>query len=502
MGLSVESGVPEWGGHQESLGGHTMQGRGLLPTEAELERIHQVALRVLDEIGVRVEHAEMRDRLAGSGCTIEGERVFFPGELVAATISEIPNSFTLYGRSPETSVEVGLNGTICTNTGIFPNIVDFESGAIRRTTLDDVEATTRVLDALESMHVVYVSLVDATGLGPHMVTLADFAAVLANTTKPLVGPGLTSRAEAEAVVALARAVRGADAERLRRYPLSVPFVCLVTPLYVPKDVVDALIVVAEAGLPLDVLTNPVMGMSAPNTVASTVALGHAEVLALAVMAHAITPGLPILCQNTPSVADMRSMASTTGGPETGLIRQVGVLLAQHLGIPACAHGHTSSARMDPQAADEKALNTLLIASSRPAILGGAGALANVTLTSYETLLLDDERNKAILRILAGVETDEDHLAYDVIADLARMGTVMSHEHTLRYLHSAETWQPDLAVRIGLVGGTLPADSSVDRARAKARELLQTHVVEPLAAAVEDEIGQIMRAYDREVSGSG
>jgi trimethylamine--corrinoid protein Co-methyltransferase len=223
-------------------------------------------------------------------------------------------------------------------------------------------------------------------------------------------------------------------------------------------------------------------------------LGHAEVLALAVMAHAVTPGLPILCQNTPSVADMRTMASTTGGPETGLIRQIGTMVAQYLGIPACAHGHTSSARLDVQAADEKALNALMIASARPALLGGLGALANVTLTSYETMLLDDERNQAILRMLDGARVDDDHLAYDVLVELVESGTVMSHDHTLRYLHSDEVWQPDLAARSGLVGGAAPAESSVDRARARARELLRGHQVPSLPESVQDEIDAIMVAY--------
>ena len=135
---------------------------------------------------------------------------------------------------------------------------------------------------------------------------------------------------------------------------------------------DALIVVAQAGLPLEVIANPVMGVTAPYTIAGTVALGHAEVLAAAVMAHAVRPGLPILNGNTPSVADMRTLASTTGGPETGLIRRTVAELSHHLGLPSCVHGHTSSARVDYQAGDEKALNTLLIASARPSILGGLG----------------------------------------------------------------------------------------------------------------------------------
>lgn len=173
-------------------------------------------------------------------------------------------------------------------------------------------------------------------------------------------------------LAMARATRNGDGEQLKRFPPCVPFVCPVSPLYFPEDIVESLIVIAEAGLPLNALPNPVMGLTSPYTIASSVALGHAEVLTLVVMAHAVSPGLPILNHNTPSVADMRSLASTTGGPETGLIRQTVVLLSHYLGILVCAHGHTSSAVLDFQAAEEKAINGLLLASARPSLLGGFG----------------------------------------------------------------------------------------------------------------------------------
>ena len=163
--------------------------------------------------------------------------------------------------------------------------------AVRRATLADVAATTRVLDALPNVDIVYVSLLDATDQPPHLITLADFAATLANTTKPLIGPGVVNGAEAEAIVAMARALRGPE---LARYPPCVPFICPITPLRFPAALVDALTVVAQAGLPLEVITNPVMGVTAPYTIAGAVALGHAEVLAAAVMAHAVRPGLPIL----------------------------------------------------------------------------------------------------------------------------------------------------------------------------------------------------------------
>jgi trimethylamine--corrinoid protein Co-methyltransferase len=407
-------------------------------------------------------------------------------------LAAVPPSFRLYGRSPDNTARVDAGGSLlCTNTGILPDIYDLDTGSVRRATLADVAATTRILDALPNVDIVYVSLLDATDQPPQLITLADFAATLANTTKPLIGPGVVSGAEAEAVVAMARALRGPE---LASHPPCAPFICPISPLRFPAALVDALTVVAQAGLPLEVITNPVMGVTAPYTIAGTVALGHAEVLAAAVMAHAVRPGLPILNGNTPSVADMRTLASTTGGPETGLSRRTVAELSHHLGLPSCVHGHTSSARVDFQAGDEKALNTLLLASARPAILGGLGGLANVTVGSYEMLVLDDERLGAVRRVLAGIAVDDDHLALDVIAHGAAGGDFLGYEHTLRHLHSAEVWRPRLALRRGLVESSPPNESSVDRARAAARRILDTHMVVPLPADVQRTIQEIIGAY--------
>ena len=195
--------------------------RGIVPNydfftpTAGLEQIHQAALCILDEIGVEMDHVEMRERLAGLGCRVTGDRVTFPPEVIAATLAAIPPRFQLYGRTREMTVLVEADGPmLCTNTGILPNIYDLNTGIVRRATLADVAATTRVLDALPNVDIVYVSLLDATDQPAHLITLADLAAALANTTKPLIGPGVVNGAEAEAVVALARALRGTELDAL------------------------------------------------------------------------------------------------------------------------------------------------------------------------------------------------------------------------------------------------------------------------------------------------
>jgi trimethylamine--corrinoid protein Co-methyltransferase len=218
------------------------------------------------------------------------------------------------------------------------------------------------------------------------------------------------------------------------------------------------------------------------------------------MAHAITPGLPILNQNTPSVADMHTLASTTGGPEAGLIRQTVLLLSQYLKIPGCAHGHSSSAYNDYQSGEEKAINSLLLAAARPSLLGGLGAMANSMVTSYETLLLDNERYGAIYRILHGVDVDEDSLAGGLIGELASAKSFLESEHTLKHLQGGEVWRPRLAVRQGLVNGKSPQETSLKKAHDMAGKLLASHEVSPLPASIQTDVEQILMDYDRSHSG--
>lgn len=465
---------------------------------SDLTRIHQASLRILSELGIRTDHAQMRERMADLGCVVSGEKVCFPEELVEKTLDTIPRSFQLYGRNDTKVVSVNTVGPfLCTNTGIMPNIYDFESGIVRRSVLTDVETTTRVLDGLSEVDIIYVSLLDATNVPAHMVTVSDLAATLSNTTKPLVGPGITNGLEAKTIIELAFAIRNGDQRELVTKPPYAPFICPITPLGFPTDVVDALIEIALSGLPLTVITNPVMGATAPYTIASNVALGHAEILAAFVMANALRPGIPVLSLNTPSVADMRMLTSTTGGPETGLMRSLAVRVSRQLGIPSWGHGHTSSTRMDVQAADEKALNSLLVAQACPSLLGGLGGLSNVTLTSYETLILDNERFGAVRRIVKGVSVDEDHLAHDLIVEILSGKNIITQEHTLRHLRGEEVWRPKLVRRQGLVNGQPDGPEVLENARAEAKRIIDSHIVEPLPEAVQSSFNEIIRAYDRE-----
>jgi hypothetical protein len=73
---------------------------------------------------------------------------------------------------------------------------------------------------------------------------------------------------------------------------------------------------------------------------------------------------------------------------------------------------------------------------------------------------------------------------------------LGSEHTLNYLYSDEVWTPHLAIRQGLVGGAPSSETSLDRARAEAKKLMDTYQVAPLPDHVQSEIDEILDAYDR------
>lgn len=457
----------------------------------QLQQIHGTAVRILVEVGIALDHAEMRRTLLSRGCLERGGRLCIPARRIEESLRSTPRQFDVFGRDANRSIRPGDGRVYAMNAGVFPNLFDRNTGQLRRSTLQDVGDAARVLDAMDNVDALFVSLVDATDVPPQRAMADCFASTLRHTTKPLIGPGVTNRAEAQVAVALARAVRDDDPSELRRFPVCSPFVCPISPLRFPHDIVEAMMIVAQAGLPVHVITNPILGLTAPHTIAGALALGHAEVLAAIVMVQCIAPGLGVMNQNTPSVPNMTDLASTSGGPDSALIRSTAARLYRHLGLPCHANAQTDAPLLDVQAASEKAIQSLCIAFARPSLLGGIGALANGTAASFEAILLDNERIGAIRRILEGVTVDEEHLAFDVVRDSAAGRDFVTHEHTLQFIRSTETWRPGLSVHRAGAGRTLPPESNVERARAEAARVLGSHQAAPVAPLEERRIGEVL-----------
>lgn len=113
-----------------------------------LARLHAASLRILEETGVAVTSAMIRERLAAAGALVDGDRVRLPALLVEAALAAAPSTYTLGARDPAWDLPLdGAHGYLSVD-GSAAEILDLETGERRASTEADLAQVTRLADAL------------------------------------------------------------------------------------------------------------------------------------------------------------------------------------------------------------------------------------------------------------------------------------------------------------------------------------------------------------------
>jgi trimethylamine--corrinoid protein Co-methyltransferase len=273
----------------------------------------------------------------------------------------------------------------------------------------------------------------------------------------------------------------------------------VSPLIFTEDIAGAIIAVAESGAPFASLPAPQLGATGPVTMVGALAQQHAEVLASFLIAAAARPGVPVIYCSRISSIDLRTAVSSWGGPEVGMTGACAAQLAHRLGLSCDAYGlSTSSNTLDPQFAYERTANALVPALAGVDILSGVGGTDSVLAAGLEIIVIDDELISLIKHIVAGPEVSEATLAFDVMKEvIPRDGVFLAEMHTVQQMRQGALWIPELGVGGDDAAGEAGSDV-VTRARARAKELLRSHQVEPLPDDVTRQLDEIMARARREL----
>jgi len=459
-------------------------------SEEALDRIEETTYRLLDEIGISLQHASAAEMLHGLGCRIEKDRVFIPRDAVEWALDNVTphrQYFRLDG-SPAFTLEDG--GLRFHNGGGLPFIYDLDTGERRQARLSDIADTTRLLDAIPNVDMV-IPLVGPQDVPPGLLAVASTEMMLRNTRKPVSAAAIDHPEDVPYVVEMAAACCG-GIENFRARPTMYVSVSPVSPLIFTEDVTRAIIAVAESGAPLTALPAPTLGATGPVTMAGALAQQHAEVLASFVIAAAARPGVPVVYCSRISSIDLRTAVSSWGGPEIGMTGACAGQLAHRLGLSCDTYGlSTSSNTLDPQFAYERLANALVPALAGVDILSGVGSTDSVMAAGLEIAVIDDELISLIKHIVAGPEVNQTTLAYDVMREvIPRDGIFLAEMHTVTHMRQGALWIPQLSTGKG--GGADEAGSDVvTRARARAKEILRTHQVEPLPDDVSRHLDEIM-----------
>ena len=446
-------------------------------TEVELNTIYDTALKLLSDLGLGEVPDRLRNDLLKAGaCDGPHERILFPPALVQRAVDNAAKTFTLHGRDPARSIEVGGNRVYFGTGGAAVQALDLETHRYRPATLVDLHDFTRLQDVLINISW-YTRCCVATDVPDTFdLDVNTVYALLRNTTKPTATSFTLAEHVAPIVEMLDIAAGGPGAFSKRPF-MKAHISPIISPLRYGEDAVDVVYECIRHNIPMSCITAAQAGATAPATLAGFLAQSLAETLASLVMVHAIQPGFPMVFSNWPLVVDLRTGSFAGGSGETALLNAASAQLSNWLGLPSgVACSMTDAKAIDAQCGMEKGLTSMAAAlAGGNLIYESSGMTASLLGASFEAFVLDDEMHSHTYRALRGIEVNEANLGYDAIVDaVLGDGHFLGGQHTFEAMER-DYFYPALANRDEpRTWAEKGAKDVWAVANAQAREILETH----------------------------
>jgi|GEM_PF-783092 len=409
-----------------------------LHDDAALQRVDTAAVRLLERHGCRVDHEGLRERLRTAGCRVDttSGRCFIPEALVRQATSHLRQADAVEavelapGWNPQRHLGHG---------GSFPHLLDWPAGERRLATRQDVIDMAKMAHVLEEFagagRVLTCAEVD-----PRIEPLWTTLAVAKTTTKPIGGGEIFAADYIEPLVRMGEVLTGRPGDT----SLIASCDFFIAPLIFDRKQAECFLEKRRFGIANVPGTMPISGLSAPVTLAGTVTVAVAELLAGWVFGYVVCPGLPVSGIVSSGSLDMRTAAACFGSPEAMLQDMTTVQICRRLyGITVrAATTYVDCKRPGLEAVFQKLYPLVSAPFGTGLNVGGYGLLSAGQDYSPVQHLLDAEMASAVARFWGSFEISDATIAADQIAEvIGHPGSdFLRSEHTLRHFR-AEQWYP-------------------------------------------------------------
>ena len=208
---------------------------------------------------------------------------------------------------------------------------------------------------------------------------------------------------------------------------------IVSPLTWTETALELFYRTRGYGIPVMINSEPLAGGTSPVTLAGSLAMADAEVLSGIVINQVIEPGRPCIYNSGfAHVFDMMTTLVLTGSPENALLQAAGAEMAQYHGLPSASWALSDSAMLDSQASSEKLLTALIHTLSKVNMVWGIGNIETSKTISPEIAVIDNELIGNCKRFSERFIVDEEHLAFNLIKEIAFNGSFLESAHTLEH----------------------------------------------------------------------
>lgn len=411
--------------------------------------IGDAALRLLTRTGARVEHEGMLDRLEAAGCRLDrgAQRCYFSEKLVYEAVGKFGGKPAQKAAAPPAAWTAWHPNAKLGQTGSHPHLLEWPQCRRRLATARDVRDMVKMAHVLEEFGTVG-QVLTCCEIAPPLEPLWNAVERLSLTDKPLAGGEVL---HPETVKYLAELGRIYSGKPDLRFIASCDFI--IAPLIFGRRVVQCMIEKSRLGVIHQPGTMPISGASTPVTIAGTVAVAVAELLAGWAMYYLLDPNLYAWGTVASGHLDMKTGRACFGSPEA-LLQNVGTIevcrrrFGMHIGMA----GNYVDCKVPGLGAAYAKMMPLVAAP-----LVGWGCLCGDGLLSagqdYSPVqhLLELDFLQSLGRFCQGFKVDNETLAVDLIDEVARRqgGSFTDTDHTLK--HFRGQWHPKWLDRSGWRG---------------------------------------------------
>lgn len=467
--------------------------RHKLLTDQQLEDIQAATLEILEETGFYCPSEKALSIYAEHGGQVDFDKkiVRLPSFIVLEAISHAPRCYTLGSRSPDHDLVLDGNATFIATDGTGVETVDFKTGQRRNSVKADVAQMARVADFLPSIGF-YWPMVSAQDY-PETASLHELEASFNNTVKHVQTCTVVEDKTARYAIEMAKTICGDGATMQARPPFSA-LICTIAPLAMDLESMEAALVFAEARIPVGFMSMACGGLSSPATVAGTVAVADAEMVAAMVLIQLAYPGAPVYHSMMPSLMDRMTGDFNGGAWNVDLFSPIAVEIAHKWGVPTLAPVGTSANKSGWSSAAGIKSGMLSVAMSGGDMASGIGLRETCTLLSKEALILDAEFCNMARVEAYGLDTSQEDFSLDMIKRVGPRGNFLKEGKTRQQVRSLE--YSELTTQASPTGRHR---DPLEVAREKTDWILENHFPQPPEEEVQAELKRILAAADRELS---
>ncbi len=468
---------------------HPFSPQGIF-SDDEVANIHATALRVLQELGIKILLPEARDLFSVAGAVVKDEMVHIGPEIIASALEAAPSSFVVNAANPERSLRYEPGALIFKAGAGCPNAYDRERGR-RPGSLRDFEETLKLCQSVDIIHG-FSPCAEPQDVPIQFRHYDMMRAQLEFGDKPMFVYA-RGRGQVEQSFEIIQMGLGLNDAQFRDNIWCTTVINTNSPRMIDRPMAQGIIDFARAGQLSIITPFCLAGAMAPITVAGALTLQHAEALAGIALAQLARPGAPVSYGGFGSNVDMKSGAPAFGTPEHVQMQLGSGQLARHIGLPWRSAAGSASNVADMQSAGENSMGLWgAMMSNATLCVHAAGWLEGGLCFGYEKFINDLEILQSLAELCQASSANKAEIGFDALREVEPGGHFFGTDHTMARYKDA-FYKPIVADLQNFGNWTESgALSSTERATAIWKNLLAEFRPPATGKAAMDRIAQYVR----------